>query len=434
MDKEQFVHRLERITNLQDTVAEVLDVLPVKLPGGTKQKLMDWILQDEKIDEMLSGIKKRRPPRFILLGRTGAGKSSLINAMMGSYLAETSDVLTGTWAAEKYRYHDNSGEVVLEVIDTRGFGSLKEENPVSARKELAEVFRKFAPDAVLFMVRAKERSYLNRDLSLLQEMGDLFPEGIPVLALASQVDELEPSRYKDPSAYPSRKKENISQVINRLEEIMPDCLPVLEVMPVSSYIEWVKADGSAVDPGDLTAEEARELKIHFDGRFGIEKLTELLENNMDLRARIQFMMSSKMDHLIDDLCDLFINRFSVIAGAVGTTPVPTSDMFILTPLQIVMITLIAYLSGREISFSSSREFLLTAGGTGLVGKIFQQGAKLLNLVVPGTGSAVSGSIAASGTYAIGKAAKHYYLRDVSEEKLSEIIKQAREKYQADRGE
>src|SRR5699024_2808411 len=50
----------------------------------------------------------------------------------------------------------------------------------------------------------------------------------------------------------------------------------------------------------------------------------------------------------------------------------------------------------------------------------QQGSKLLN-IVPGAGSAISGTVAYSGTYSIGKAASAYYIKGMS---LNEAKKEA----------
>ena len=95
---------------------------------------------------------------------------------------------------------------------------------------------------------------------------------------------------------------------------------------------------------------------------------------------------------------------------------PVSDIYILIIIQSVLVSLIASLSGRDISLETAKEFILSMGGIVGVGYVFklvaQQASKFLNLVWPTAGSVVSSGIAASGTSAIGKAASAYYIDDM----------------------
>lgn len=79
--------------------------------------------------------------------------------------------------------------------------------------------------------------------------------------------------------------------------------------------------------------------------------------------------------------------------------------------------MIASLSGRDISLETAKEFILGMGGIAGAGYAFrlvaQQASKFLNVVWPGSGSAVSSGIAAYGTSAIGKAAIAYYIDDMT---------------------
>lgn len=97
------------------------------------------------------------------------------------------------------------------------------------------------------------------------------------------------------------------------------------------------------------------------------------------------------------------------------TPIPISDIYILIIIQSVLVSLIASLSGRDISLETAKEFIFSMGGIAGAGYAFrllaQQTSKFLNTVWPGVGSAVSSGVAASGTAAIGKAASAYYIDD-----------------------
>lgn len=119
-----------------------------------------------------------------------------------------------------------------------------------------------------------------------------------------------------------------------------------------------------------------------------------------------------------------LNRiFSGISATVALSPIPISDIYVLLIIQAILVCLIASLSGRDISLETGKEFILSMGGIAGVGysfKLFsQQVSKLLNVVVPGSGSVASSSIAYAGTSAIGKAAISYYIdgKDLKEAKM-----------------
>ena len=121
MSQKDIEDRLERIAGLYERIRDLVEDLPEEIPSWVKKKLLKLLLGDHSLKELIEGIKGRRPPRFILLGRTGVGKSSLINAMCGRYLAETSDVEPGTSVVEKHVYYLD-GKPLFEILDTRGFG------------------------------------------------------------------------------------------------------------------------------------------------------------------------------------------------------------------------------------------------------------------------------------------------------------------------
>lgn len=119
--KENIEKRLYTISNFYKNLDKVINDLPEVIPTKIKEVIKKQILGDDELKSLIEGIDKRRAPKFIIMGRTGVGKSSLINAMCGKYLAEISNIKIGTQQAEKYEYK-SEGSVVLEVLDTRGIG------------------------------------------------------------------------------------------------------------------------------------------------------------------------------------------------------------------------------------------------------------------------------------------------------------------------
>ena len=128
-------------------------------------------------------------------------------------------------------------------------------------------------------------------------------------------------------------------------------------------------------------------------------------------------MAARLNDVVERIARHLNKIFSGLSATVALTPIPVADMYVLLILQAVLVSLIAALSGRDISLDSAREFIFSMGGVAGAGYgfrfIFQQTSKLLNALWPGSGSAVSSAIAATGTAAIGKAAIAYYINDFS---------------------
>ena len=114
-----------------------------------------------------------------------------------------------------------------------------------------------------------------------------------------------------------------------------------------------------------------------------------------------------------EIAQLLVKSTTAICTAIGTQPIPLADLPILTTLQLVMVSGIMYLSGRERSLRAATEFVAALGANVGVGMLFREGARALLKLVPGWGNVVCGMIAGAGTYAIGRAAIAYFLEGAS---------------------
>jgi len=412
--------RLRHIVNTLESAESFFDQLDFAVPKPVKELIFKAI-KSKEITEVVEGIKEKRPPKLVIMGRSGVGKSSLINAMFSEYLAETSSVNVGTKEASVFQYKKDD-EIVFEIIDTRGIRENLKATSNDAETELQKVIDEFEPDAFLLLTNGADRSTLKEDAKYLKDIYDQLEIQVPLVTVINRIDDLEPSRIKEPSKYTLKKKENISSKEAQVRAVLND-VGILDsfILPVSSYIEW-----NHENPEELSKEEKADLTIDFDGRYNVDKLIEFLEENIDFRAAISLMLNNKLEVAINKIANKFVKVFSTASASVAVTPIPASDIAILIPIQILEVSLIAYLNGIKLDAKAAREFIFSLGGVALFGLalrfVAQQGSKFLNIIVPGSGAVISSTLAYSGTYAVGKAAIAYYIEDKTKEEAKQVMR------------
>ena len=439
--KENYMKIEKRLQNMKDfyiKAGDLIDKLPDAVPEKTRTALRDAVLGDKELKNLMEGIEAHRPPRIFLIGRTGVGKSSLINALCGSYVASVSDTHSCTESAQIYKVTDGE-RVLMEICDTRGIAeSTAIDQDIPAEQMLIDQINEFSPDVAILMLNCTHRDDVDKDVIFLKKLANSYASvnslRLPIVVVVNKCDEMAPTRFKDPREYPQSKIRKIDEVVQHYKGIIVrGGLKIDDIIAVSSLIDWALPDGTEFDAEDidnLPLHDIESLEIAFDGRYHIEELLDILERAIqDFEAQMGLRMSARLTEVVHRMAKHLKSMFVTISAGVALTPIPISDSYVLLLLQALLVSLIASLSGREVSIESAIEFIVSMGGIATAGFVFrtiaQQATKLVNLVWPGAGSAISSGIAALGTDAIGKAAIAYYIDGAT-------IEEARKKYEAEK--
>lgn len=139
--------------------------------------------------------------------------------------------------------------------------------------------------------------------------------------------------------------------------------------------------------------------------------------------------------LVDDklakaeVASSLLKSFSATCGVIGMQPIPLADLPVLTGIQSLMISLIVYTSGRAWQPALIAQFAAALGLNLGAAFAFREGARALMKFVPVWGNAVSGVVAGSGTYAIGRAAIAHFIEELPVQESRKIFRRLKREKQ-----
>jgi predicted GTPase len=357
---------------------------------------------------------EKRPPALVLVGRRGAGKSSVVNALFGAKVAELGHVTAQTGKGRWYKYERGGG--TLSILDTRGIqeGSVPAEADAakSALESIAVELRAQAPDIVVFVAKASEvDAAIDADLDALEHVYDEIRRAHrlepPLVAVVTHCDLLEPKATRlhhaasEPEHDVEEKKRHVATAehavarkLDAREKLRPR---VVATLGTSVYMSW-KSDGA----------------LRSDERWRVDDLAMTLFRHLPDASRAELARATQVRAIQEDLATSLTQATAAVCAGVGAAPIPFADTIPLTALQAGLVAGIAWIGGRSADKKGTAEFIgALSANLGLALGLREGFRQLMKVIAPGGGSVVSATIAFTGTMAIGAAAKAYYIRGMS---------------------
>ena len=320
---------------------------------------------------------------IIVAGKTGVGKSSLINYIFGKEVAKVGDGQPVTQEIQEYDFENDN----ITLFDTKGIEAKDYEKTLDNIKKYLEL-KQDSPD---------ENDDIHIAWLCISERGDRVEEadrellkilseaGIPVIGV-----------------FTKRESKRESSFVNKVVEdnLLPEAKAIVRVRSIT---EEVEIEDNLVELKPKGAEELLEetYKYMSEGRRNAIKKAQTAV----LKDRIEAMSKE---------ADVLTNWYAAGAAAIGATPLPFADSLALAALQtkmVVDINTIYRVDAGTHTFTDIAAALITITGVAQVGKL---AAGLLK-VIPVIGWTANAGVAAGITKGIGFGYSEYLKNNINKE-------------------
>ncbi|MDR9404668.1 MAG: GTP-binding protein, partial [Halothece sp. Uz-M2-17] len=304
------------------------------------EQIQDEVAQQALLEksEALEANFNRQAFQVVVFGTVSAGKTSLVNALMGRVVGEVSAPMGTTRAGETYRLQLSGLEQQILVTDTPGIleaGVMGTEREQLARELATEA------DLLLFVVDNDLRQSEYDPLSVLAEIGKRS------LLIFNKTD-----LYTD---------EDQEIIIEKLRSRTQDYISPHDVIRIAANPAPFHTDN-----GDTVQPEPDIMPL-------IKRLAAVLRaEGADLIADNILLQSQRLGEearrLIDQQrrrqADKVIERYQWVgAGVIAVTPLPVIDMLGTAAVNAQMVVEIGKIYGCEINYDHGRELALSLGRT-----------------------------------------------------------------------
>jgi small GTP-binding protein len=275
--------------------------------------------------------------RVVVFGTVSAGKTSLINALLGRATGETAAVMGTTQQGASHTYELKSVDAAVFLTDTPG---LSEAGEGGQARELEARALAVRSDLLLFVV---DHDLIRSEYEPLIELARLGKRSILVLNKKDRFPE------PDLEAIMAKLRQRLSGVIDPADIVAVAAAP----MPLPVRIR--RPDGSVETVLEMEEPDVKALRLRIgevlrrEGRF--LHAANLLVRGRILEHEAQDQLAREQDQRALEVVE---HHQWVTAGTVFANPIPALDILAGGAVQFDMITELAHVYGVSLSPSQVR--------------------------------------------------------------------------------
>jgi predicted GTPase len=310
------------------------------------------------------------PVNVLIAGPTGAGKSTLINAILRKPVAKTGKGRPVTDDITAWRVDG----VPITVYDTPGLELDKKISDVAKRtvKHLKQQLKKAPEDPIhvfWYCSLSHGSRFLDAEADFIEAVAKLVP-GIVVLTQCLGPDDEEAKQFR---------------------------------ATVRSLLDEHEAKVSAASP-IMTLALPRTVGGHAIEPFGLTELVDATYELLPEAVRRAFINAQGVSlQLKRREARTVVVQHTGLAAGIGAVPIPIPDAGPLLALQGTMLARITVVMGVEFDEETRRFLIRGVLGGGALVQIGRQATSMLLKAIPGLGSAINATVAGALTAALGEA-------------------------------
>ena len=320
----------------------------------------DKVAQDA-INAIAEKIKNLNTLNIIVAGKTGVGKSTLINSVFREKLAETG---MGKPVTQHMRKITKKG-VPLAIYDTRGF-ELGKEVQTEVKREVTETISKGlatqdinkAIHCIWYCINTASNRVEPEEIEWLKELSmDNQITQVPIIVVLTQ-------------AFSKKKAQELRQML------LNENIDIIQVIPV------LAEDYEIEDLGTAKA-------------YGLDVLIKVMgealpEELMDTLQNLQIVSLEEKKRR----AQAAVATAALAAAGEGAAPIPFSDCALMIPTQLGMIASITVIFGFDVNKSIITALLSSTIGTGGATVLGKTVVTNILKFIPGIGTVAGGAISA----------------------------------------
>lgn len=354
--------------------------------------LLEPRVDENLLEASLREARAKMPvPVLWLLGKTQAGKTSIIRALTGSAAAEIGNGFQP--CTRNSRFYDFPADIpIVRFLDTRGLGEVAYDPGDDIQ---------YCESQAHLLVAVMKVADINQAavFEVLHAIRQRHPEW-PVLIVQTGLHELYPNGQGHVHPWPYEDDllpETVPLDLRRALQAQRDALKKL---PGFASVRWVAVDLTLPEDG---------FEPH---DYGLEALWQAIESLTSLGLQHQLSGDKEVHDLYARTAHQHIVGYSLTAAGLGALPVV--DLVAVSAVQAKLLHSLARLYGQYWDRSTITEFLGLVGAGIASGFLTRMLSRAVVKVIPFWGQTIGAvwgaSSSGAATYALGKAAIYFFAR------------------------